>query len=112
MTIHKHQQKTTQQRKNDTSGPIYASGISSIPFEATPQDIFRLTVDVEQVFERETKTGSPYFFLSCRDEEGMTFSVVVWDSQWARIQGRMKEGANVEINIRVPNEGYSAFNLA
>lgn len=109
MTIRKYKEQKPHQRQ---SGPIQVSGISAIPFEATPEEVFRLTVEVEQIDERETTSRSPYYFLQCLDEEEMAFSVVVWSSQWARLQGRVKDGAKLEIDVRVPREGYSAFNLA
>ncbi len=111
MTIRKcPNNNTTQQQKS--SGPTQVSGITEIPFEASSKDVFRLTVEIEQIDERRTKTDQPYYFLQCRDEEGMEFSVVVWSSQFARHQGHMKEGAKLEIDIRLPGEGYTAFSLA
>ncbi len=113
MTIRKYQETTSKQKHPEkTHRPTQVSGITAIPFEATPQEVFRLAVEVEQIDERETKTGNPYYFVQCRDEEGMTFSVVVWDSQWSRLQGRVQEGAKLELGVRVPKEGYTAFNLA
>lgn len=94
------------------AGPTQVNDISAIPFDATPAERFRLSVDVERVHERETKAGDPCYFLSCRDAEGMTFSVVVWHSQWSRFQGRLKEGSKVTLDVRVPKEGFSAFTLA
>jgi DNA polymerase III alpha subunit len=105
-------EKRQQQHQEARSGPTQVNGISDIPFEATPAHRFRLTIDVERVYERETKAGDPCYFLSCRDAEGMTFSVVVWDSQWSRFQGRLKEGSKVTLDVRVPKEGFSAFTLA
>jgi DNA polymerase III alpha subunit len=109
MNIRKYQANNKTQK---TTGSTQVSGISAIPFEATPQELFRLTVEVEQIDERETKTGNPYYFVQCRDEEGMQFSVVVWASQYARIQSKAQRGATLAIDIRVPKEGYSAFTLA
>ena len=100
------------ERQGVRSGCTEVSGISSIPFEATPAERFRLTVDVERVYERETKTGDPCFFLLCRDAEGLAFSVVVWESQWSRFQGRLKEGDKVTLDVRVPRGDFSAFTLA
>ena len=100
------------ERQAARSGRIEVNGISGIPFEATPAERFRLAVDVERVCERETKTGEPCYFLSCRDAEGLTFSVVVWESQWSRFQGRLKEGGKATLDVRVPKEGFSAFTLA
>jgi hypothetical protein len=94
------------------TGQVEVKGISGIPFKATPQDRFCLNVDVEQVFERETKAGEPCYFLHCRDTEGIKFSIVCWEWQWARLQGRAEEGAKLEVVVRVPKEGYSAFTLA
>jgi len=101
-----------KQDQNAHAGPTQVNGISGIPFDAKPEDQYRLTVDVEQVIERETKTGNPYFFLQCRDEEGMMFSVIVWDWQWARLEGQMEEETKLELNIRAPKQGFSAFTLA
>jgi DNA polymerase III alpha subunit len=103
---------TQTQRQKAQNDPTEVNGISDIPFEATQEERFRLTVDVAQVIERETKTGSPCYFVNCRDSEGMSFAIVVWDSQWARLQGQVKEGAALALNVRVPKEGFSAFMLA
>jgi DNA polymerase III alpha subunit len=100
------------QRQVGRSGCTEVSGVCGIPCEATPAERFRLIVDVERVCERETKAGDPCYFLSCRDAEGMTFSVVVWESQWSRYQGRLKEGSKATLDVRVPKEGFSAFTLA
>jgi DNA polymerase III alpha subunit len=100
------------ERQAVRSGRTEVNGISGIPFEATPAERFRLSVDVQRVCERETKTGEPCYFLSCRDAEGLTFSVVVWESQWSRFQGRLKEGSKATLDVRVPKEGFTAFTLA
>lgn len=92
--------------------PTQVTDISSIPFKATSQDRFRLTVDVEQFFVRTTKTGEPCYFLHCRDAEGYKFSIVCWEWQWARLQGRVEEGAKLEVVVCVPKNGFSAFTIA
>jgi DNA polymerase III alpha subunit len=113
MTNYKQiRKKPGKQDQNAQAGPIQVNGISGIPFEATSQDIFRLLVDVEEVIERETKTGNPYYFLQCRDEEGMMLSVIVWDWQWANLEGQMEEGTKLELDVKAPKQGFSAFTLA
>ncbi len=101
-----------RQRQKPHAGPTEVSGISEIPFEATPDDRFRLTVEVERVYERTTKAGDPCYFLSCRGADGMMFSVVCWDWQWARFQGQVEEGVNLALDVRAPRDGFSAFTLA
>ena len=70
-----------------------------------------MTLDIERVHERETKAGDPCYFVNCRDSEGMAMSIVVWESQWSRIQEQMKVGSKVTLDVRVPRDGYSAFSL-
>jgi DNA polymerase III alpha subunit len=101
-----------QQHRKAHASLTTVGGISHIPFEATPNERFRLTVAVERVYERTTKAGEPCYFLSCRDEEAMVFSVVVWEWQWARFQGGVEEGTTLALDVRVPKEGFSAFTLA
>jgi DNA polymerase III alpha subunit len=103
--------KRQKQPQKKRPGPTEVSGVCGIPTDATPEERFRLTVDLERVCERETKAGDPCYFLNCRDVEGMAISVVVWESQWSRFQGRLKEGITVTLDVRVPKEGYSAFGL-
>jgi len=113
MSSYQHFRETaSRQKKRQNASPTQVNGISGIPFETTPEERFRLTVDVERVCEQETKDGAPCYFLACRDAEGMTFSVVVWDSQWSRIQGQVEKGSKLAIDVRVPKEGYSAFTMA
>ena len=108
-----YEQFRAQKKHQKTrSGPTEVSGISGIPFEASPEDRFRLTVDVERVYERTTKAGEPCYFLHCRDAERIKFSVVCWDWQWARFQGRVEEGTKLALDVRVPKGGFSAFSLA
>ena len=87
-------------------------GINDIPYDATPIDRFRINVDVERVFERTTSAGDPCYFLSCKDTEGTFFSVVCWEWQYSRFQGRVLEGKNLEIDVKVPKEGYEAYTMA
>jgi DNA polymerase III alpha subunit len=111
MSWHEEIREQKQQRKAHAS-PTEVDGISGIPFEAKYEDRFRLTVDVERVFERTTKAGDPCYFLHCRDADGIIFSVICWESQWVRFQGRVKEGTNLTLDVRVPTGGFSAFTLA
>lgn len=99
-------------QKTAHAGPTEVSGISDIPFEAKHENRFRLTVDVEKVVERTTKAGEPCYFLHCRDADGISFSVVCWEWQWARLQGRVEEGTNHTFDVKVPRNGFSAFTLA
>ena len=101
-----------KQRQKTHAGATQVNAISGIPFEATPDERFRLTVEVERVCERETKAGDPCYFLSCRDTEGMTFSLVVFDSQWSNFQESVVVGSMQTLDVRVPKEGFSSFTLA
>jgi single-stranded DNA-binding protein len=67
---------------------------------------------VVRVYERTTKAGEPCYFLKCQDAQASTFSVVVWDWQWERLQEQITEGSRITVDVRVPREGYSAFTLA
>lgn len=98
--------------QQQNAGPAEVKGLSGIPFKAKPEDRFRMTVDVEQFFERTTKAGEPCYFLHCRDAEGIKFSIVCWEWQWARFQGRVEKGAKMKVVVRVPKDGFSAFTLA
>ena len=100
------------QDQNTHATATKITGISGIPFGATSLDTIRLAVDVEEVIERETKTGNPYYFLQCRDQEGMMFSVIVWNWQWQRLQGQIEEATKLDLNLHPPKENYSAFTLA
>lgn len=94
------------------TGTTQVESIAAIPCEATQAERFRLTVGVERICERPTKTGDPCYFLNCRDAQGMTFSVVCWDWQWTQFGGRVAEGATLPLDVRVPKDGFSAFTLA
>ena len=104
--------KKQRQHKPPRTGPTPVDGICHIPCDASSKERFQLTAVVERVCKRETKDAAPCYFLSCRDAETMTFSVVVWDSQWSRFQDKATEGANLTLDLRVPKEGCSAFTLA
>lgn len=107
----REEKKRQKQSQMKPSGPTEVNGIFGIPTDATPEERFRLTVDIERIHERETKSGDPCYFLNCRDSERMAISIVVWESQWSRFQEQMKEGSKVTLDVRVPKEGYSAFGL-
>ena len=62
--IKQFRKEPNKQVENTHAGPTQVSGISGIPFEATSLDIFCLTVEVDQVIERETKTGILTSFCS------------------------------------------------
>ena len=97
--------------------PAWGTGVASIqsageiPIDAVPHVLYRLAVEVVRITERVTRAGSPCWFLSCRDAEGLTLDVVVWETQMARFQGRLVEGASMILTVRPPKEGYSAFTL-
>lgn len=88
------------------------SGINEIPDEATGDQAFRLTVDVLRITERCTSTGEPCYFLSVRDNDGVRFSVVAWESQWAKLEEQVIEGEKATLDVRVPVDGYASFTLA
>lgn len=62
--------------QQQNSGPVEVKGISGIPFKAALEDRLRMTVDVEQFFERTTKPGELCYFLHCRDAKGIKFSII------------------------------------
>jgi hypothetical protein len=86
--------------------------LRDIPMEATPQDVFRLPVEVVRADEREARNGKPCYFLLLRDAEGLQFSVVCWDWQWERLQGRAYPGAKAALDVKVPADGFNSFTLA
>jgi len=106
----------TKEHDNAEDGALW-SGVSSIPclsdisLDATPQDAFSLGVRIEDVAERETKNGDPYYFVNVRDGENVRFAIIVWQWQWARLGALLVEGAEVVVNVRLPEKGYSAFSL-
>lgn len=87
-------------------------GLSDIPTDATPRQAFRLKVEVCKVTEQVTRNGDPCFFLDVRDADGLRFPIIVWDWQMARFQGAVAEGQTITLDVRVPKDGYQAFNLA
>jgi DNA polymerase III alpha subunit len=98
------------QKHEKESGSMAVKCIEDIPKDATPQDAFLLTVEVVRITERETNGGDPYWFVKCEDKEGLRFDVVVWQSGMTRLN--LREGATVELDVRVPREPYRAFTLA
>lgn len=106
--------ETSRQRRGRgaRSGPIPVDGISGIPIDAIPKDIFSLTVEVVEIIEKTTKTDDPYYFVHCRDSEGIKFCVVCWSHQWVRFRGAITEGASIALAVSVPKSGYSAYSLA
>jgi hypothetical protein len=86
--------------------------LSDIPPEATPQQVFRLPVEVMRVDEREARNGNLCYFLQVRDDEGLRFSIVCWSSQWIRLRGRITVGQRATLAVKVPAGDYSAFTLA
>ncbi len=62
--------------QQQNAGPAEVKGLSGIPLKAKTEDRFRMTVDVEQFFERTTKAGEPCYFLHCRDAKGIKFSII------------------------------------
>jgi hypothetical protein len=95
----------------------FRSGVSPIPclsdisLDAAPHDAFGLSVRIEDVAERETKNGDPYYFVNVRDGESVRFAIIVWQWQWARFGALLVDGAEVVVNVRLPVKGYSAFSL-
>jgi hypothetical protein len=79
-----------KQHQQEHADVTEVNGISEIPFDATP--------------------GERYF-LTCRDAEGMTLSVVCWDWQWSRFEGQELEGKQLTLDVRVPKEGFTAFTM-
>ena len=104
-------QKKAKSQTSHQKTPTHISSISDIPIQATPHEVYRITVEVERIHERETKTGETCYFLNCRDQQGMSFSVVVWESQWSRFNGDFEEGSEQTIDVRSPKDGYSAYTL-
>ena len=88
------------------------SGIYEIPDKATGDQAFRISVDVLRVTEQCTRSGDPCYFLSLQDGDGERFSVVVWASQWAILEGKVVEGKMATLDVRVPVGDYPAFTLA
>jgi len=86
--------------------------LSEISPHATPDDVFRIEVEVVRIVERETKTAEPCYFVACKDEEEARFSVVVWESQMDEIKTVVAEGKMVTLEVRVPKPPFSAFTLA
>jgi DNA polymerase III alpha subunit len=86
--------------------------VSDIPLDATPRDAFRIAVAVVEIAERPTKKGDPCYFLNVRDGCKINFSIVVWQSQWAKLRGEVAEGASATLDVRVPAEGFLSFTLA
>jgi DNA polymerase III alpha subunit len=100
-----------KQRQCGQAGVASVRSVGDIPIDATPQAAYRLTVEVVRLTEQVTRNGSPCWFVNCRDAEGLTFDVVVWETQMARFQGRIVEGATMPLAVRVPTGTYSAFTL-
>lgn len=93
-------------------GPTSVQSLSDIPPEAAPEDVFRLPVDVVRVDERETRTGDPCYFLNVRDANGVRFSVVCWDWQWAVVRPGVVQGEPATLDVLVPGDGFRSFRLA
>lgn len=85
--------------------------LSEISPHATPDEVFRIEVEVVRIVEQETRSGQPCYFLACKDEKEARFSVVVWEAQMDEIKTLVAEGKIVTLKVRVPKEGYSAFTI-
>jgi hypothetical protein len=60
----------------------------------------------------QARNGNPCYFLHVRDAEGLRFSIVCWDSQWAKLRGRVAIGQRATLDVRVPRGGFTSFTLA
>lgn len=99
-----------KKRTHYQSTPV--AGLADIPDEASSDQSFRLTVHVLQIVERITKNDNPFYFLNVRDAAGVSFSIVCWEWQMDKLRTKVTEGETVELNVRVPGDGYQAFTLA
>jgi hypothetical protein len=112
MNWKEHLKKSKPRRKHAHAAvdakPVRA--LSEISPHATPDELFRIEVEVLRIVERETQTAQPCYFLTVKDEEEAKFSIVVWESQMD--QGVVAEGKIVTLDVRVPKQPYTSFTLA
>lgn len=108
--LHKNKPRRKHAHAAADAKPVRA--LSEISPHATPDEVFRIEVEVVRIVERETQTAQPCYFLACKDEDEARFSIVVWESQMAEIKGSVNEGSIVTLEVRVPKPPFSAFTLA
>jgi hypothetical protein len=95
-----------------TGSPTSVRSLSEIPIAAKHDEMFRIEVEIERITERTTSSDEPCYFIACRDEEGQSFSIVVWHAQMDELEGTVDEGMHVSFDVRVPKPNYTSFTLA
>jgi hypothetical protein len=85
--------------------------LSEISPHATPDEVFRIEVEVLRIVERETKTAEPCYFLACKDEDEGRFSVVIWESQMGELKGILDESKIVTLDVRVPKQPFTSLTI-
>jgi DNA polymerase III alpha subunit len=106
-------QFASHHKRPATSTPItQVAGILDIPPEATPEQRFRLVATITKIIKQCTKAGDDCYFLHCHDDDKTRFDLVLWRWQYEQLQGEVVEGVSLQVDVRVPKDGYSAFTLA
>jgi DNA polymerase III alpha subunit len=104
--------KRRQSQASNAKCATAVRSLSEIPEDVTPDKVYRIEVEVLRIVERDTKTDDVCYFLSCRDEDNVRFSIVVWEVQMDEMRESVEEGKVVIVDVKVPKPGYSAFTLA